>query len=152
MKKEHVIGNVAVGRILMVAVVSIATLCGMPKAWSRESRGIPLTAKESAFIKQLRVSVNDGDKSWIADHIFYPLGVVINGKRVAISGPKEFLRNYTAIVNRDVRNVITNRDPGNVSKSSKGIMLGGGEVWIMSLSRSPRGPFVLYVVAINNDM
>lgn len=152
MEMKRLVRSVVVIGGLVGTTFPVMILLGASVAKSQAVSGLPASTKEITFVKQLQRAVKNRDQTWVADHILYPLTVSIDGKPAVIKTRKAFLENYDAIINRDVKWAILNQDLDNIFKSSEGIMLGNGEVWIKSLSPKPGGPFTLYIVTINNDL
>ncbi len=119
--------------------------------WKYGASNIPPTQQEINFVTDLQKSIRGDNQVWIANHIFYPIKVTLDGQIREIKNRAEFMRHYREIVTCQVRNAILNENPGKLTNSSAGLMLGHGEIWIMSLSRSPHDHFKTYITAINNS-
>ena len=95
-----------------------------------EQEGQPLTDEDRVFLEQLQNAVATDDRSWIADHVKYPITVTIGREREMVERQDEFLAHYDEIMNQRVRDAITAERLENLFKNWQGTIIGGGYVWI----------------------
>jgi hypothetical protein len=110
------------------------------------------TKEERAFICNLQTAVKNNDKRWIAARIFYPITVNVNGRNKEIKDIREFEKYYTYIINGDVKQAVLRQDINNLFKNSEGVMIGNGEIWIMTAKFTKSHPQSVLIVTINNEM
>jgi hypothetical protein len=81
-------------------------------------------------LKHLQTAVANRNPNAVAAMVKYPLSV--RGKR----GPRniaEFVKAYPVIFNESVRAAVLNQTVENLVSTSRGVMIGTGEVWLMGL-------------------
>lgn len=96
------------------------------------------------FVQQFWKAVNYKDKNKVADMIYYPISVFIDGKNVKIKNKAGMIKNYNQIFYSDFCKKIKNLVPHHLFAKYSGIMLGNGEIWFRSIGKR------IKVVAINN--
>jgi hypothetical protein len=96
---------------------------------SEPAAGHPLTDEDRVFLEQLRDAVANDKRSWIADHVRYPIDVTIGGKLLNVEREDQFLAHYDEIMNQRVRDAILRQTSGELFKNWQGTMIGDGEVW-----------------------
>ncbi len=95
----------------------------------------------------LRAALSDNDKDTFADHIAYPINVIINGKKTEIKNKEVFLKNFDEIMNEDMKNIFLNQKLEDFFVNYQGIMVGNGQFWLNQLVGT-KYKFSIY--AINN--
>ncbi len=90
------------------------------------------------FILDLKNYVKTNSVEKISGMVSYPLNVVINKKKVKISEPGSFIKEYDTIFNNKVKNSVISQPLADVQASSKGLMIGTGEIWIKSVEGNIR--------------
>jgi hypothetical protein len=79
--------------------------------------------------------VRERDSRKVAALVRYPINVRVEGRRRLILDQDGFVANYRKIITPRVANAITAQHWQNVHVSSRGIMLGQGEVWLDGVCR-----------------
>jgi hypothetical protein len=127
-----------VASLLLVAIAAGAT-CAQTDA----------PAKPAAVL-QLQRALREHDRTWLADHIRYPLRY--HGRAVAvIRNRSDFLRNYDTIVSDRLRSAVLMQDPERVFENWQGLMVGDGShnMW---LRESGEGEAARYEIVTINDV
>ena len=110
------------------------------------------TSEEIAFICGLKYAVRRNDKNWIAERVLYPISEQVNGQQKAIRNSAQFEKYYSQIMTADIKTAVLSQDVGKLFKNSRGVMIGHGEIWIMTgyYVMGKKTPDVL-IIAINNS-
>ena len=96
------------------------------------------------FIKKVKSSILNEDKSWISNNIKYPISVNINSKKIKIKSSKDFLRNYSKIINDKFKIKIKKSCSCDIFSNWQGAMFADGLVWINDIDDT------LKIISINN--
>ena len=102
-----------------------------------------------AAVRELQRALREDDRTWLADHIRYPLRY--HGRTIAVVRNRtEFLRNYASLVSDRLRSAILMQDPDRVFENWQGMMIGGGahNIW---LRESGEGAKARYEIVTIND-
>lgn len=86
--------------------------------------------KADDFILNLKKFVKTESPTEISNMISYPLNITNKKNKIRITNPEKFIKEYDAIFNRKVKDSIINQPLADIMASSKGLMIGTGEVWI----------------------
>lgn len=100
-----------------------------------------------AFFACLKIASRRDDKDTLSQLIRYPLR--INGRKT-VRTPAEFKRAYPTIFNSKVKRAIKAQQFEDLFVSYRGLMVGGGEVWISGVATSSPGKTPIKIIAINN--
>ncbi|WP_296223665.1 hypothetical protein [Ralstonia sp. UBA689] len=101
----------------------------------------------SAFFACLKIASRRDDKDTLSQLIRYPLR--INGRN-AVRTPAEFKRAYPTIFNNKVKRAIEAQQFEDLFVSYRGLMVGGGEVWISGVATSSPGKTSIKIISVNN--
>ena len=82
------------------------------------------------FVLNLKNYVKSDSVEQISGMISYPLNVVIKKKKTTINDPVIFIRDYHFIFNKRVKNSIISQPLADITASSKGLLIGTGEILI----------------------
>lgn len=103
------------------------------------------------FMVNLKASVLNDDKEWLANNIKYPISIFIhtgkgeNWKTLVIDSKKQFIANYNKIINKAMKNKIKNDVPYNLAGNNKGYMLGNNDILV-----SPQRSGDIKIITITN--
>ena len=141
----RVLGIFTIG---LLATVQIA----LADQWKFGDPNLLVTRQEVLFVEALQNAVKEGDADWIAHHTLYPTHVWIGEQKRVLKTPKDFIKHYDQIMTFSVKKAILDEDAKKLFKNWRGIMLGHGEVWILSFKKSdhPNSPVQTLIIAINN--
>jgi hypothetical protein len=123
--------RVACSWVAVVLLVAgwVASPLPVSTSMALEQDGQPLTDEDRLFLQQLQNAVAADDRSWIADHIKYPITVTLGGEREVLEGKDEVLAHYGEIINRRVRDAVLAQRFETLFKNWRGTMIGNGELW-----------------------
>ncbi|MFF2482320.1 hypothetical protein [Paenibacillus sp. NPDC058071] len=119
-------GELWIGKIDNKLGVIAVNLIDNPYA----AAGITNPTAFNHFLSKLQKDVAAGNKAEVADSIAYPLRVNHNGKSLEIKTKKQFIANYDSIMTAAVKKKLLAQKADKVTVSWKGVMVGGGELWI----------------------
>jgi len=94
------------------------------------SAGFNDDTKADDFILNLKRYVKTESSSEISAMISYPLNITNKKNKIKITDPETFIKDYDIIFNSKVKDSIINQPLADIMASSKGLMIGTGEVWI----------------------
>ncbi|MDF2587260.1 MAG: hypothetical protein K0S41_1101 [Anaerocolumna sp.] len=99
------------------------------------------------FLTKLKKDVISADKQAIADYIYYPMKVLIDGKEITINSSQEFIDNYNKIMNDDFVNAISTAFTKYAFHNASGIMFGDYTLnfWIYKMDSEFK------IIGINNE-
>jgi hypothetical protein len=110
------------------------------------------TAQEKTFVQALKVAISNNDKHWVATHVLYPITEDINGRAVEIKNSTQFEKRYNDIITGNVKNAVITQDLNNLFTNSQGVMIGNGQIWILTANYVKGKPPSVLIITINNDM
>jgi hypothetical protein len=96
------------------------------------------------FILNLKKYVKTDSTYEISNMISYPLNISNKKNRIKISNPESFIKDYNIIFNQKVKNSIINQPLADVIASSKGLIIGSGEIRINIVDSK------IHITSINN--
>jgi hypothetical protein len=96
------------------------------------------------FILNLKKYVKTDSTYEISNMISYPLNISNKKNRIKISNPESFIKDYNIIFNQKVKNSIINQPLADVIASSKGLIIGTGEIRINIVDSK------IHITSINN--
>ncbi|WP_183044178.1 hypothetical protein [Pseudorhodoplanes sinuspersici] len=133
-------------KIVRNAATLSLLLCLFASSAQAQSEGAP----KFAFVRELQKAVRADNRTWLADHIQYPLR---HHGRIAtiIRNRSDFVRNYATIVSDKLRAAILAQEPDKVFENWQGVMVGDGShnMW---LRQSGEGDNLRYEIVTINDM
>jgi len=88
------------------------------------------TDADKAFFRDLKRAVLAGDRAWIAEHICFPVRAVIDGRSRMIANAADFDAAYAQIMTLDMVNAIRRANAESLVRTTRGIMVGDGEIWL----------------------
>lgn len=137
---------------MRLVFISLIILAGSLRA--ELSRDDPHTASALAFFMNLKGAVVKNDKTWISDHISYPIVCYVGSEFTLIDNQDDFLNHFEDIINERVVSGILNQKNDELHRSNYGIRI--GRVWIDSRSvwdeQNKRYEFRGFkIVTINNQ-
>jgi|HubBroStandDraft_5_1064220.scaffolds.fasta_scaffold247311_2 hypothetical protein len=142
-------------KVFLINVFIFAASAAASNAYAANLRhgakNIPVTKDEKEFVHSLQVAFKKNDCNWVANRVLYPIRVesTENGF-IQIKTASKFVQDCSEILSDNVRQAVLHADIEKLIKSSKGIYLGDGDIWLMSLSRKESDPIKVYIVGINN--
>lgn len=134
----------------MIKIVQIAAslsllLCLFADNAHAQSEAAP----KFAFVRELQKAIRADDRTWLADHVQYPLR---HHGRIAtiIRNRSDFVRNYATIVSDRLRRAILAQEPEKTFENWQGMMVGDGShnMW---LRESGEGDNLRYEIVTIND-
>ena len=103
------------------------------------------------FMKQVKTSILNGDKEWMANHIAYPIKTTLyKNKAITIKNKKQFIENFELIFHQGFKDKIKSSCVCNMFANYQGVMLGNGEIWIYNKLNSTEDNYDFNIIAINN--
>lgn len=103
------------------------------------------------FMKHVKVSILNGDKEWISNHISYPIKTTLyKGKTITIKNKIQLMTYFNQIFHQEFKNKIKTFCVCNMFNNYQGVMLGNGEIWINNMPNSSEDKFDYNIIAINN--
>ena len=103
------------------------------------------------FMKQVKASILNGDKEWIANHINYPIKTTLfKNKTTTINNKKQLIDNFDQIFYQAFKDKIQSFCVCNMFNNYQGAMLGNGEIWIYNSTSSTKDKFDFILKTINN--
>jgi hypothetical protein len=109
----------------------------------------PETARGArAFLAKLKAAVQANDKKAVASMVHYPLKFNTSKKNSLIEDRKQFLRQYSRIMDAAVRSkIVDDKSSRCLFANWQGFMIGDGEVWFQESS-----PGLFEIITVNaND-
>jgi len=91
--------------------------------------------KFQQLMTTLQQDVAAHDASGVAILIHYPIGVTIQGKKILLKIPQDFIQNYDSIITPKIAEVIRNQRYEDLLVNYRGAMFGRGELWIAAICR-----------------
>lgn len=92
-------------------------------------QGADFAQKSRTFLSGLQSAVKAEDKAKVAAMISYPVLVIHGSRRTHIKTKAEFLNQYDAIFDAQVRQAIAQQSAKCLFGNYQGAMIGDGEVW-----------------------
>ena len=104
------------------------------------------------FCTKVKNEILAGDKESIAEKIYYPMVVYVDGKETKIKTQEEFVQNFDKIFYPEfVESIKKNCIPMNMCNSYKGVWFGfNRELVIQMISQKDNEPFKLTIAEIHN--
>ncbi len=81
------------------------------------------------FFLILKTSATAGDSARIAESVYYPINVKINGQMTTLHNPAELLAHYDQVFDQDMLASLLNTDETDLSNLPGGIRVGNGIIW-----------------------
>ncbi len=107
--------------------------------------------KYETVINAYQKAVAEGDPVAVAALVDYPFDATLDGKKVAIRDPADFVKNYDRIVTPAIARVIKAQKYSELMVNGQGVMFGSGETWINGICKQGSADcseFEVKVVAI----
>jgi len=92
-------------------------------------------ARYRAVFAQLQHAVAAKDAAAVANLVAYPFTATIDGRKVKLADAAAFTARYERIVTPAIARTIAKQEFADAMVSAKGVMLGGGEVWLNGACR-----------------
>ncbi len=127
----------------VLALASALALAGAALAQSQPP-------SKPAAVRELQRALRSDDRTWMADHIRYPLRY--HGRiRAMIPNRDDFLRNFDRIISDRLRAAILMQDPEKAFENWQGVMVGDGthNIW---LRESGEGEAARHEIVTINDV
>ncbi|MBX9704884.1 MAG: hypothetical protein K5Q00_01405 [Gammaproteobacteria bacterium] len=100
------------------------------------------------FFNALKQAVQKGDKQALSGMVAYPLRV--NGTKLNINSPSDFITNYSQIFTPNVTKAIIDQDPYTLFANDQGAMIGNGQVWFtLVIDGEEDTEGTVYITAVN---
>jgi hypothetical protein len=106
-------------------------------------------AEVESFALKVKNAVIQGDKTWLADHIQYPLRCYLSGKLKAIKNREDFLKAYDSIITTEFKEKLNHVYTTNLFTKDGEVMLGNGEIWIGNTTHSSEEKYDFIITTIN---
>ena len=100
---------------------------------------------KTIFANQIITYIANNDRNGLASLIKYPFTTKVDGIRIEIKTPEEFVQRYAQIMNEDTKLDILGTDVATLFSNQYGYMLGTGKVWFSNFEESG-----LLIYAINS--
>lgn len=100
---------------------------------------------ETIFANQIITYIANNDRNGLASLIKYPFTTQVDGIRLEIKTPEEFVQRYAQIMNEDTKLDILGADVATLFSNQYGYMLGTGKIWFSNFEESG-----LLIYAINS--
>ncbi len=100
---------------------------------------------ETIFANQIITYIQNNDMKGLASLIKYPFTTKVDGIRMEIKTPEEFLERYAQIMNEDTKLDILGTDVATIFSNQYGYMLGTGKIWFSNFEKTG-----LRIYAINS--
>ncbi len=114
----------------MTVIVEFPTVVVTP---TLETRLAPITQEKmqdaETFLLILKTRVMSGDDTGIAEMVRYPIDVS-GSVQMKITNADEFVKNYDAIFNKKVLDVLMDTEDASLIQLPNGILVGNSEIWI----------------------
>ncbi len=78
----------------------------------------------------VQAAIKRNDSNWIAENVRYPIKVCVGADLRQIKDKKEFLKEYSQIIDARVEKDVGNADLNFLVKNFQGVLLGGGSILI----------------------
>jgi ankyrin repeat protein len=102
------------------------------------------------FMKKIKLSILEGNKEWMANHIQYPVTAMLNGEnKITINNKQQLTSNFDQIFYPAFKEKIKASNVDELSTNQYGTMLGDGWIWVENFSSNDSIEYKIY--AINND-
>jgi hypothetical protein len=131
-------------KVPAAVIVCVALLCGSASAAGATEEDVP--ARER-FVRELQQALRGNDKTWLADHVRYPLRYY-GRKDSLIRDRSAFMRRYSSIFSDRLKSIVLAQDPSSLFENWQGIMIGNGQIWIRGSADHPHERF--RIITIND--
>ncbi|MBE2213222.1 MAG: hypothetical protein IAE82_05065 [Opitutaceae bacterium] len=117
----------------------------------RAQDGPEPTDADKAFFRDFKRAVLAGDRAWVSGHVCFPVRAVIDGRSRMIANAEDLDAAYAQIMTLDVVNTIRRQTPEALVRTTRGVMIGDGEVWLGEDPAVPAGaPAKVCIIAFGN--
>jgi len=82
-----------------------------------------------AFLLRLQTNAVAGNADGIAESVFYPINVTVNGQTVSLTSSDEFIQNYNQVFNDKILTALSETATDALMSGAEGISIGDGELW-----------------------
>lgn len=140
-------------RPLFRSLTLVLTLALAATSLLRAQDGPDPTEADKAFFRDLKRAALANDRAWIAGHVCFPVRAVIDGRSRMIANAEDLGTAYTQIMTLDVVNAIRRQTPESLVRTTRGVMVGDGEIWLGEDPAVPAGeaPKVCIIAFGNAD-
>jgi len=109
-----------------------------------------MSAAETFFLI-LKTSAAAGDSARIAESVYYPINVKIDGQMTTLHNADEFAKHYAQVFDQAMLEAILNTSEADLSNLPGGIRVGNGELWFGLFCLDPAcAEPVFLITQINN--
>ena len=98
------------------------------------------------FFRYLQEQVASDSQDIVAEYIAYPVNVMINGSKTAITTKSEFVENYDSIFTEEVKSAFLNQKVKEIVVSYQGIMVDQGKLWFNKL-KDTKHKYSIYAIS-----
>lgn len=103
------------------------------------------------FMKKVKTSIINGDKTWIVNNTRYPLKTTLGkGKEITIKNKAQFMELFDQVFHQEFKDKVKAFCICNLFGNYNGIMLGNGQIWINNKTNSTKTKFGFSIISINN--
>lgn len=89
----------------------------------------------SIAFAELQDGIRRNDRQKVAALVRYPITIRVEGRRKMIGDARDFVAQYDRIVTPDIAAAVSAQNWDDVLVTTKGIMIGDGEVWLNGICR-----------------
>ena len=105
---------------------------------------------KQAFVRDLQLALRKDDRSWIADHMSYP--VRYHGRMASVIRDRnDFVRSYSRLISDRLRGAILAQKPDDVFENWQGLMIGDGTHNMWARDTAPGDATHYEIVTINDS-
>jgi hypothetical protein len=108
----------------------------------------PVTEADKKFLAEIVNAVQKQDTVWIADHMMYPLSIVVSNQTRIVNTKEEFRPILGQELSHEIRTKIVHDAKQPLFKNWKGLMVGDGIVWFTEYGKSENGPWYYVIDAM----
>ncbi|GIL38449.1 hypothetical protein [Roseiterribacter gracilis] len=99
-----------------------------------------VTVRERAFASSVQAAIKRNDANWIAENVRYPIRVCVGAELTQIKDKKQFLKEYSSIIDARVEKNVVGDDLNFLNKNFQGVLLGGGSILIYDSGEGDPAP------------
>ncbi len=128
--------------ITIILVVSLTTVFATTAVGVTSIQDYGASA-ETIFANQVITYIANDDMNGLASLINYPFTTKVDGIKMEIKTPEEFVKRYPQIMNEDTKLDILGTDVAALFSNQYGYMLGTGKVWFSNFEKDG---FLIYAI------
>jgi hypothetical protein len=125
-------------------VVCLALACAGASPAAALEQDVPANQK---FVIKLQQAVRADDRTWLADHMRYPVRYYGRKDRV-VRDRAAFISRYRSIFSARLKAGVLAQNPNDLFENWQGTMIGGGRIWIRDFGDDLRARY--QIITIND--